>query len=130
MMSEIERPYTAKKFTDKEKAPCYFLVLWLIPLCLVFTKLVSVHLAKVKIDNNNLNKYSMSKIIIKWYNDREDDGPNLNKAGSLVFPTYQKFWIFKNELNPLINELQTCTNSIPLVFSMYILQMHSKKCKL
>ena len=33
---------------------------------------VSVHLAKVKADNN-FNKYSVSKIIIKWYNDSADD---------------------------------------------------------
>jgi len=35
---------------------------------------VSVHLAKVKADNN-FNKYSISKSIIKWYNDSvHDDG--------------------------------------------------------
>jgi len=33
---------------------------------------VSVHLAKVKADSN-FNKYSISKIIIKCYNDSADD---------------------------------------------------------
>lgn len=36
-----------------------------------FHQTVSVHLAKVKADSI-LNKYSISKIIIKWYNDSAD----------------------------------------------------------